>query len=87
MVSLGVSACARCKRPQPPEELREVAPWIKAAASVALAFVHGGLWASEELSRDYCRPCRTRVAAAALAVSALFLGAAAFGVALLLSRV
>ncbi len=54
-------------------------------AEVALAFVHGGMWAAEELESLYCARDRNLVTAAAAALMALILGAASFGVALWLS--
>lgn len=73
-------ACARCKRALEPGEERRVPVPISIAVSLAFAFMHGGLWAKEELSRPYCGPCRSRVAALGLTMTAVILSVAAFGV-------
>ena len=65
-----------------PGEGRPVAGAVKAAASAALAFMHGGMWAHEELSRDYCPRCRRVVSVVALGVAAVIFVAVSFGVAL-----
>jgi hypothetical protein len=70
-------SCARCRKPLAPGEDRRVSPALALAASFAFAFMHGGMWAKEELSRPYCEPCRrstTRLAAVMTAVILFFAG-------------
>jgi len=74
--------CARCGGVLPPGRGRPAPAWVKVLASTALAFMHGGMWAHEELSRDYCAKCRRTVSAIALGLASVILAAAAFGVAL-----
>lgn len=74
--------CAQCRRELSPGEGRPVAKLVKVAAAAALAFMHGGMWAHEELSRDYCERCRRRMTATALGISLVIFFAASIGVAI-----
>lgn len=73
--------CASCKKDLD-EQVLPVPLWVRVPASVALAFVHGGMWAEEELSRAYCPRCRRLAAGLALALTAVILTAAAVGTAI-----
>ena len=74
--------CARCRVPLTDADARRVSPWVAIPATVALAFIHGGMWANEELSRAYCERCRRQVALFAVVVAVVMLGAASVGVAI-----
>jgi hypothetical protein len=78
--------CARCSGEFPAEELKPVSPWVKIPASAALAFMHGGMWVFEELSKPYCAKCRRAVTTLAVGAAAVILAVAAGGVAVWLSR-
>jgi hypothetical protein len=74
--------CARCRRPLAEAEARHVSRWVAIPAAVALAFAHGGMWASEELARTYCARCRRTVTLFAVLIAIVMLGAASVGVAI-----
>lgn len=76
--------CARCGRTLAANEKRRVPEWIVIAASVALAFLHGGMWARETLTQTYCARCRNIVTAAALFGGSILLTAASIGVGLMI---
>jgi hypothetical protein len=75
-------SCARCGRALTPRSERRVPAFLAAATEIAFAFFHGGLWARETLSQPFCARCVRVVAALALAISAVVLAAASFGLAL-----
>lgn len=43
-------------------------------AAFSLAPLHGGLWAMEEFSKEYCERCRRRVSIAAVTLMILVIG-------------
>lgn len=49
-------------------------------ASLAFAFLHGGMWAWEELSQPFCADCRDRESALALTAGVVILCIAIAGV-------
>ena len=81
-----MTPCANCRKPLKPAQERHVSAVVAVVTSAAFAFMHGGMWAKEELSRPYCEECRKKATRWALAFSAVILTAAACGVAVLLSR-
>lgn len=57
-------------------------PYVAIPAEVAMAFVHGGMWAAEELGGVFCERDRNVVTGIVSILMVLVLGAASFGVAL-----
>jgi len=64
---------------------RRVPRLVSIPAEVAMAFVHGGMWAAEELGGVFCERDRNIVTGIVSFLMLLVLGAASFGVALWLS--
>lgn len=64
--------CFRCKKvlTEPPQPM---APVFKLIASLSLAPLHGGLWAMEEFSKEYCDRCRKRLSALSVLLALLVL--------------
>lgn len=78
--------CAWCRRELAAGEERRVPAVVKVPASVALAFMHGGMWVFRELSQPYCARCRARLVPFVVAATLAVLAAAAMGVAIWTSR-
>lgn len=76
------ATCAVCRRALGPGETKPMPLIVAIPATVALAFMHGGMWAHEELSRPHCARCRARLIPLVVFVSALALAAISVGVAL-----
>lgn len=74
--------CAWCRKELAEAQARHVPEWVRIPASIAMAFMHAGLWAQEELSRAYCPRCRARTIALALGFTAVILALAAAGAAI-----
>lgn len=77
--------CAWCKKGIASAEETRVPSYVKIPASVALAFMHGGMWVFKELSLPYCAPCRRKIVPLVLFFTLLVLAAASIGVALWLN--
>jgi hypothetical protein len=75
-------SCARCGRALTPETERHIPRFLAAATEIAFAFFHGGMWAKEALGKPFCARCARIVDAVAVAISAVVLAAASFGLAL-----
>ena len=73
------AACAKCRKPLAPGEERLVSPALTLVTSFAFAFMHGGMWAKEELARPYCEPCRRSMTRLAVFMSAAILLCAGVG--------
>lgn len=71
--------CAWCRKVLKPEEVRRVPVPLAWMTAFAMAFMHGGLWANEELRRPYCAPCRARIAPMAVALTAVIACGVGFG--------
>ncbi len=79
LILMDAQICARCRKPLAAHERGRVPAAVRLAAAIATAFLHGGLWANEELSRPYCSRCLRSVACVALLWTALVLLIAALG--------
>jgi hypothetical protein len=77
--------CAWCKKSLTPAEETHVPIYVKIPASMALAFMHGGMWVFKELSQPYCAPCRRKIVPLVSFFALLVLAAAAVGVSLWLT--
>lgn len=72
--------CDWCRDPLSPEDARPVPASMRFFVALAMALMHGGLWAMRELSLPYCARCRARIARlSALVAATVFLLAAAIG--------
>ena len=72
-------SCAWCGKAFKPGEQRVVPRPIAAAAVLAFAFLHAGMWLAETLPKPLCRRCRSRLQVALALASALILGGALAG--------
>jgi hypothetical protein len=78
--------CAWCGKALGPGEAKAVPALVRWPAALAMAFVHGGLWAMEWLAKPFCGGCRARLVPAILAGIAAAAAAVAFLVRLWLRR-
>ncbi len=76
---MNLLTCSSCRRPLTDAEVRRVPDFVGWVAAFAFAFMHGGLWAREELRGPYCARCRAKIVPATLIIAALIFGAVAFG--------
>ena len=72
-------SCAWCGKTLKSGEGRAMARAIAAAAVLAFAFLHAGMWLAETAPKPFCRKCRVRLQAALALASALILGGALAG--------
>jgi hypothetical protein len=73
-----MSACGFCGRSLTPEEERRM-PWFaRIPAAIAMAFVHGGMWAMEGLAQPFCARCRAVLIPIILGAVCLVFGVVAF---------